>query len=68
MVDSPVHHLIPDGRQAKVLIESLSEIIMSTGAVPIGWLQSIYAGASSVVKALGGHIIDMVVYPGAHLN
>jgi NAD kinase len=40
--------------------QSSSGIIVSTGAGSTGWLQSIYAGASSVVKALGGHVIEPV--------
>ena len=37
--------------------QSLSGIIVSTGAGSTGWLQSVYAGAASVVKALGGRVI-----------
>ena len=37
--------------------QSSSGIIVSTGAGSTGWLQSIYAGASSVVKALGGQVV-----------
>lgn len=37
--------------------QSSSGIIVSTGAGSTGWLQSVYAGAASVVKALGGHVI-----------
>jgi NAD kinase len=40
--------------------QSSSGIIASTGAGSTGWLQSIYAGASAVVKALGGHVIEPV--------
>ncbi|MEE8379334.1 MAG: sugar kinase [Gammaproteobacteria bacterium] len=40
--------------------QSSSGIIVSTGAGSTGWLQSIYAGASGVVKALGGHVIEPV--------
>ena len=40
--------------------QSSSGIIVSTGAGSTGWLQSVYAGASSVVKALGGHVIEPV--------
>jgi len=40
--------------------QSSSGIIVSTGAGSTGWLQSIYAGASSVIKALGGHVIEPV--------
>lgn len=38
--------------------QSSSGIIVSTGAGSTGWLQSVYAGAASVVKALGGQIIS----------
>ena len=37
--------------------QSSSGIIVSTGAGSTGWLQSIYAGASGVVEALGGKVI-----------
>lgn len=37
--------------------QSSSGIIVSTGAGSTGWLQSVYAGATSVVKALGGQVI-----------
>lgn len=37
--------------------QSSSGIIVSTGAGSTGWLQSVYAGAANVVKALGGHVI-----------
>ena len=37
--------------------QSSSGIIVSTGAGSTGWLQSVYAGAASVVKALGGQVI-----------
>lgn len=37
--------------------QSSSGIIVSTGAGSSGWLQSIYAGASRVVTALGGQVI-----------
>lgn len=40
--------------------QSSSGIIVSTGAGSTGWLQSIYAGASSVVQALGGQVIEPV--------
>jgi NAD kinase len=40
--------------------QSSSGIIVSTGAGSTGWLQSVYAGAASVVKALGGHVIPPV--------
>jgi hypothetical protein len=40
--------------------QSSSGIIVSTGAGSTGWLQSIYAGASGVVKALGGDVIEPV--------
>ena len=40
--------------------QSSSGIIVSTGAGSTGWLQSVYAGASGVVKALGGHVIEPV--------
>ena len=40
--------------------QSSSGIIVSTGAGSTGWLQSIYAGAAGVVKALGGHVIEPV--------
>jgi NAD kinase len=36
---------------------SSSGIIVSTGAGSTGWLQSVFAGAAGVVKALGGHIV-----------
>ena len=38
--------------------QSSSGIIISTGAGSTGWLQSIYAGAAGVVKALGGQVIS----------
>ncbi|MBI5460779.1 MAG: hypothetical protein HY941_01160 [Gammaproteobacteria bacterium] len=34
--------------------QSSSGIIVSTGAGSTGWLQSVYAGAAGIVKALGG--------------
>lgn len=37
--------------------QSSSGIIVSTGAGSTGWLQSVYAGAASVVKALGGQVV-----------
>jgi len=37
--------------------QSSSGIIVSTGAGSTGWLQSIYAGATGVVEALGGKVI-----------
>lgn len=37
--------------------QSSSGIIVSTGAGSTGWMQSVYAGAASVVKALGGRVI-----------
>lgn len=37
--------------------QSSSGIIVSTGAGSTGWLQSVYAGAASVVKALGGRVV-----------
>lgn len=37
--------------------QSSSGIIVSTGAGSTGWLQSVYAGAAGVVKALGGRVI-----------
>ena len=37
-------------------LHSSSGIIVSTGAGSTGWLQSVYAGASGIVKALGGQI------------
>ncbi len=40
--------------------QSSSGIIVSTGAGSTGWLQSIYAGAAGVVKALGGQVIEPV--------
>lgn len=40
--------------------QSSSGIIISTGAGSTGWLQSIYAGASSVLQALGGTVIAPV--------
>jgi len=40
--------------------QSSSGIIVSTGAGSTGWLKSIYAGASSVIEALGGHVIEPV--------
>jgi len=40
--------------------QSSSGIIISTGAGSTGWLQSIYAGAASVVKALGGQVIEPI--------
>jgi len=43
-------------------LQSSSGIIVSTGAGSTGWLQSIYAGAAGVVKALGGHVVP----PPAH--
>ena len=36
---------------------SSSGIIVSTGAGSTGWLQSVFAGAAGVVKALGGHLL-----------
>jgi len=42
----------------KTELQSSSGIIISTGAGSTGWLQSIYAGAASVVKALGGQTIE----------
>ena len=36
---------------------SSSGIIISTGAGSTGWLQSIYAGASGVISALGGQVV-----------
>lgn len=36
---------------------SSSGIIVSTGAGSSGWLQSVFAGAVGVVKALGGHVV-----------
>jgi len=36
---------------------SSSGIIVSTGAGSSGWLQSVFAGAAGVVKALGGHVV-----------
>ena len=38
-------------------LQSSSGIIVSTGAGSTGWLQSVYAGASGVVEALGGRVI-----------
>ncbi|MGD8839393.1 MAG: sugar kinase [Gammaproteobacteria bacterium] len=38
--------------------QSSSGIIVSTGAGSTGWLQSVYSGASSIVRALGGHVIE----------
>jgi NAD kinase len=40
--------------------QSSSGIIVSTGAGSTGWLQSVYAGASSVITALGGHVIEPI--------
>jgi hypothetical protein len=40
--------------------QSSSGIIGSTGAGSTGWLQSVYAGASGVIKALGGHVVELV--------
>lgn len=37
--------------------QSSSGMIISTGAGSSGWLQSVYAGASGVVRALGGKVI-----------
>jgi len=37
--------------------QSSSGIIVSTGAGSTGWLQSVYAGATGVIEALGGHVI-----------
>lgn len=37
--------------------QSSSGVIVSTGAGSTGWLQSVYAGASAVVHALGGHVV-----------
>ncbi len=42
------------GRQEN---QSSSGIIVSTGAGSTGWLQSIYAGATGVIEALGGQVI-----------
>jgi NAD kinase len=36
---------------------SSSGIIISTGAGSTGWLQSVYAGAAGVIKALGGQVV-----------
>ena len=46
---------IAQGRRKEY--QSSSGIIVSTGAGSTGWLQSIYAGASSVVQALGGKVV-----------
>ena len=43
--------------QGKEEQQSSSGIIVSTGAGSTGWLQSVYAGASAVVTALGGQVI-----------
>lgn len=37
---------------------SSSGIIVSTGAGSTGWLQSVYAGAAGVIKALGGKVVS----------
>jgi NAD kinase len=37
--------------------QSSSGVIVSTGAGSTGWLQSVYAGAAGVVRALGGQVI-----------
>jgi len=37
--------------------QSSSGIIISTGAGSTGWMKSIYAGASGIIKALGGKVI-----------
>jgi len=37
--------------------QSSSGIIISTGAGSTGWLQSVYAGATGVIEALGGQVI-----------
>ena len=36
---------------------SSSGIIVSTGAGSTGWLQSVYAGAAGVIRALGGEVV-----------
>lgn len=47
---------IAQGEQKE--FQSSSGIIVSTGAGSTGWLQSVYAGASNVVRALGGQVRD----------
>jgi hypothetical protein len=42
------------GKQAET--QSSSGIIVSTGAGSTGWLQSVYAGATGVIEALGGTV------------
>ncbi|MEJ2087063.1 MAG: hypothetical protein P8Y69_00970 [Gammaproteobacteria bacterium] len=37
--------------------QSSSGVIVSTGAGSTGWLQSVYAGASGVIEALGGRVV-----------
>jgi len=47
---------IAQGKQEE--FQSSSGIIVSTGAGSTGWLQSVYMGASNVVRALGGQVRD----------
>ena len=47
---------IAQGKQKEY--QSSSGIIVSTGAGSTGWLQSVYTGASNVVRALGGQVKD----------
>ena len=46
---------IAQGRTAER--HSSSGVIVSTGVGSTGWLQSIYAGAAGVMKALGAHVV-----------
>ena len=48
------------GNRQRKELHSSSGIIVSTGAGSSGWLQSIYAGAAGVVKALGGEVITPI--------
>ncbi len=46
---------IAQGRRHE--LHSSSGIIVSTGAGSTGWLQSVYAGAAGVIRALGGQVV-----------
>ena len=48
------HYEIAQGGRRET--QSSSGIIVSTGAGSSGWLQSVYAGAAGVVRALGGQM------------
>ena len=48
-------YAITVGNQSET--QSSSGIIVSTGAGSTGWLQSVYAGATGVIEALGGQVV-----------